>query len=118
MLGEDIAEPTFPDTLCGFRRDREFGRPVPGSTNADPFDEDDIPDGGAYELGADPVRDETNAELWHAWRKFHGEAKERKWSQLTRNRHTAEFAAHLRRCVGRSMVDPGYDALRKSTEDR
>jgi hypothetical protein len=118
LLGENVNEPTFPDTLCGFRRDVHFGAPQIDThgENLDDVDPDDASQFDAYELGQDVGRDTINCHLHFAWKRFYREATERKWSQLTRNRATSEFAAFLRGRFGRATVEPSYVAAREGWE--
>ena len=109
--------------VCGSYRERIRLRELRDDTSAmqrefypsDVDDEDPYTAGNSfgYEPGKDAASDALNCELYWCWQRFEQEARDRKWSQTTRNRHVSAFSHHLRARLGRATADPGYVNARK-----
>jgi hypothetical protein len=105
--------------VCGTYRERIRRRELhddgASMEHQQEFDDEDVDDPYAagnefdYEIGKDP-------ELFWCWQRFEREARERKWSQVERNRQVAEFSHHLRRQLGQATADTGYVNARRNKE--
>ena len=112
--------------VCGNYRERirrrelhDEGASMQHQQEFDTGDVDDPYSAGSefdYEIGKDPELDAVNCELFWCWQRFEREARERKWSQVERNRHVANFSHHLRRQLGKATADPGYVNARRNKE--